>query len=73
MRLANVNKIQVDEAILRQLRRLIDTNIPSSYMENVIDGVVPKIGVDVEEQKEVYHVKVFLSLHSSSFYVCVYS
>ncbi|PNS90139.1 hypothetical protein POPTR_019G030300v4 [Populus trichocarpa] len=58
MALESVDKIQVEEAILRQLRRSLYTNIPSSYMENIIDGVVPVIGVDFEEEKDVYHVKL---------------
>ncbi|XP_034911685.1 uncharacterized protein [Populus alba] len=58
MGLESVNKIQVEEAILRQLRRSLHTDIPSSYMENIIDGVVPAIGVDFEEEKEVYTVKL---------------
>ena len=48
MGLESVNKIQVEEAILRQLKRSLYTDIPSSYMENIIDGVVPAIGVDFE-------------------------
>jgi len=48
MRLESVDKIQVEEAILRQLKRSLYTDIPSSYMENIIDGVVPAIGVDFE-------------------------
>jgi hypothetical protein len=66
MGLESVDKIQVEEAILRQLDKSFYTNIPSSYMENIIDGVVPAIGVDFEEEKEVYTVKVSLLLHSDS-------
>ncbi|KAB5512132.1 hypothetical protein DKX38_029160 [Salix brachista] len=58
MSLQRVNKIQVEEAILRQLNRSMYTNIPSSYMENIIDEVVPAIGVDFEDEKDVYTVKV---------------
>ncbi|KAJ6744252.1 DNA-DIRECTED RNA polymerase SUBUNIT ALPHA [Salix purpurea] len=58
MRLQSVNKIQVEEAILRQLNRSLYANIPSSYMENIIDGVVPAIGVDFLEKKDVYTVKL---------------
>ena len=68
MRLQSVNKIQVEEAILRQLYRSLYNNIPSSYMENIVDGVVPAIGVDFEEEKDVYTVKVFLWLHTDSLY-----
>ncbi|KAJ6858322.1 hypothetical protein NC652_040789 [Populus alba x Populus x berolinensis] len=53
--------MQAEEAILRQLKRSLDTDIPSSYMENIIDGVVPAIGVDFEEEKDVYTVKVKLN------------
>ncbi|KAJ6951678.1 hypothetical protein NC653_040969 [Populus alba x Populus x berolinensis] len=58
MGLESVNKIQVEEAMLRQLRRSFHTDIPSSYMENIIDGVVPAIGVDFLEEKDVYTVKL---------------
>nr|XP_034911694.1 uncharacterized protein LOC118046783 isoform X7 [Populus alba] len=58
MGLESVNKIQVEEAILRQLNRSLYTDIPSSYMENIIDGVVPEIGIDFEEEKDVYTVKL---------------
>ncbi|KAJ6858326.1 hypothetical protein NC652_040792 [Populus alba x Populus x berolinensis] len=58
MGLESVNKIQVEEAILRQLNRSLYTDIPSSYMENIIDGVVPAIGIDFEEEKDVYIVKL---------------
>ncbi|KAJ6296659.1 hypothetical protein OIU78_022393 [Salix suchowensis] len=58
MRLQSVNKIQVEETILRQLNRSLIANTPSSYMENIIDGVVPTIGVDFEEEKDVYIVKL---------------
>lgn len=57
--LGSVEKNQVDETILRQLKRTIHTNIPSPYMENITNEVVPKVGVDFEEEKEIYHVKVF--------------
>ncbi|XP_034911684.1 uncharacterized protein [Populus alba] len=58
MGLESVNKMQVEEAILRQLNRSLYTDIPSSYMENIIDGVVPAIGIDFEEEKDVYTVKL---------------
>ncbi|XP_037493901.1 uncharacterized protein LOC105647792 isoform X2 [Jatropha curcas] len=56
--LANVEKNQVNETILKRLRSSIYTNIPPSYMELMIDEVVPKIGVDFEQEKEIYHVKL---------------
>ncbi|KAJ9131945.1 hypothetical protein P3X46_034845 [Hevea brasiliensis] len=58
VRLGRIDKNQVDGNILRQLKRSIYTNVPSSYMENIIDGVVPKVGVDFEEEKDIYHIKL---------------
>ena len=66
MGLESVNKMQVEEAILRQLKRSWYIDIPSSYMENIIDGMVPAIGIDFEEEKDVYTVKVSLLLHTDS-------
>ncbi|KAJ6744237.1 DNA-DIRECTED RNA polymerase SUBUNIT ALPHA [Salix purpurea] len=58
MALESVNKIQVEEDILRQLKRSMYTNIPSSFMEIIIDGVVPVIGVDFEGERDAYIVKL---------------
>ncbi|KAJ6349416.1 hypothetical protein OIU77_006906 [Salix suchowensis] len=58
MGLESVNKTQVEESFLRKFRRSLYTDIPSSYMENIIEGVVPAIGVDFEGEKDVYHVKL---------------
>ncbi|KAI3963817.1 hypothetical protein MKW92_025694 [Papaver armeniacum] len=35
------------------------TNLPDSYMESILDTVVPKIGVESHQTKKYYHVKVF--------------
>ena len=59
MGLESVNKTQIEEAILRKLRRSFYTDIPSSHVENIIDGVVPVIGVDFEGERDVFLVKVF--------------
>ncbi|TXG46277.1 hypothetical protein EZV62_028225 [Acer yangbiense] len=32
------------------------TNTPSLYMENIISGVAPKIGFDLEEDKDMFHI-----------------
>lgn len=54
----SVRKNLVTEVKLRQLKRQFYTNVPSSYVKNIIDGVVPKIGVNFEEEKELYHIKL---------------
>jgi hypothetical protein len=54
---------------LSQLKRSFYTNVPNSYMENVLGEVVQKIEVDFEEEKDLYHVKVFLLLYTSAYYI----
>ncbi|CDY71064.1 BnaAnng35970D [Brassica napus] len=49
----------VTKRVLEKLKRSFRTNVPKSYVENTVYGVVPKMGFSVEETKELYHVKVF--------------
>ncbi|XP_070677004.1 uncharacterized protein [Malus domestica] len=44
--------------ILKQLRKSFYTNIPVSYKENIVNEVVPKIGVDFEEEKDTFQIKL---------------
>uniref|UniRef100_A0A7N2LL29 DUF7903 domain-containing protein n=1 Tax=Quercus lobata TaxID=97700 RepID=A0A7N2LL29_QUELO len=46
------------ETTLSQLRRSFYTNIPNSYMENIMGEVAQKIKVDFEEEKDLYHVQL---------------
>ncbi|KAH0864986.1 hypothetical protein HID58_082197 [Brassica napus] len=48
----------VTKRVLGKLKRSFRTNVPKSYVENTVYGVVPKMGFSVEETKELYHVKV---------------
>ncbi|KAJ0102878.1 hypothetical protein Patl1_03744 [Pistacia atlantica] len=55
----NIEKVRKDpvaETTLKQLRRQFYTNVPMSYMENIISEVVPKVGVDFEADKDVYYI-----------------
>ena len=61
------------ETTLSQLRRSFYTNIPNSYMENIKGEAAQKIKFDFEEEKDLYHVKVFLLLHTSSYYIHNYA
>ncbi|KAJ0046605.1 hypothetical protein Pint_03700 [Pistacia integerrima] len=57
----NIEKVKKDpvaETTLKQLRRQFYTNVPTSYMENIISEVVPKVGVDFEADKDVYYIWV---------------
>lgn len=53
--------------ILKEWKRSFYTTVPVSYKENILNVVVPKIGVDFEEEKDVYQVKVFLFLYASTY------
>ena len=67
MSLESLIKDRVAETTLRQMKTTFYTNLPSSYMENIISGVAPKIGFDLEEDKEIFHILV-LHLLNSAFY-----
>ncbi|CAN1233652.1 hypothetical protein LINPERPRIM_LOCUS3972 [Linum perenne] len=43
---------------LMNSKRSFYTNLPSSYVDSIMDQVVPSIGLDFEEQKDLYHVKL---------------
>ncbi|KAJ7973587.1 DNA ligase [Quillaja saponaria] len=44
--------------MLGQLKRSFYTNIPTSYMERILGEESRKIGVEYEEEKDLYHVKL---------------
>ncbi|XP_042517480.1 uncharacterized protein LOC122091534 [Macadamia integrifolia] len=56
--LATISQKSAVEIALSQVNRSFYTNIPGSYVEYILQGIIPKIGVDFEEEKEYYHVKV---------------
>lgn len=47
-----------NETTLRQLKRLFYTNVSNAYMDNITGKVIPLIGVEFEEEKDIYHVKL---------------
>lgn len=54
----SVGKDLVDEDALRRMKRSFKTNLPKSYMESILQEGVPKIGVEFEDEKDIYHVKL---------------
>ena len=62
MNLESVGKDCVTEMTLRNLKRSFYTSLPASYVGNVMAEIVPKIGVDFAEVKDIYHVKVYLPI-----------
>ncbi|XP_050221413.1 uncharacterized protein LOC130014505 [Mercurialis annua] len=70
VRLESLQENQANETLLRQLKRSFYTNIPSSYMKNIVDEVVQKIGIDFEEEKDIYHVKLSDNTRTDSTISC---
>ncbi|KAI9185362.1 hypothetical protein LWI28_006532 [Acer negundo] len=54
--LESLIKDRVAETTLRQMKTTFYTNTPSLYMENIISGVAPKIGFDLEEDKDIFYI-----------------
>ncbi|KAI3862376.1 hypothetical protein MKX03_014394 [Papaver bracteatum] len=46
------------EASLGQMKRIFNASVPKSFTESVLNAVVTEIGVDLEEEKEYYYVRV---------------
>ncbi|KAL9436511.1 hypothetical protein AB3S75_022542 [Citrus x aurantiifolia] len=57
--LENATERQVAETVLKPLRRCFNTPVPAAYVEKIIHEVVPKIGVDFAENKDIYNVKLY--------------
>ena len=49
------------------MRTCFDTGVPATYMEKIVHKVVPKIGVDFVQDKDIYHVQVVLLLNTYIF------
>ncbi|KAH9728286.1 hypothetical protein KPL70_008975 [Citrus sinensis] len=58
--LESATERQVAETVLKPLRRCFNTPVPAAYVEKIVHEVVPKIGVDFVECKDIYNVKVVL-------------
>ncbi|KAK0600374.1 hypothetical protein LWI29_014364 [Acer saccharum] len=52
----NLIKDRVAVTTLRQMNTTFYVNTPPSYMENIISGVAPKIGFDLEEDKDIFYI-----------------
>ncbi|CAL5342996.1 unnamed protein product [Camellia sinensis] len=68
--LENVKATSVTETTLSQLKRSFYTNVPPTYMQYTTNEVVPKIGLDFEEEKELYQVKLSDSMWPDSTISC---
>ncbi|GAY68169.1 hypothetical protein CUMW_262030 [Citrus unshiu] len=55
--LESATERQVAETVLKPLRRCFNTPVPAAYVEKIVHEVVPKIGVDFVECKDIYNVK----------------
>ncbi|GLT59707.1 hypothetical protein SLA2020_325120 [Shorea laevis] len=68
--LESVRGNQVTETTLRNLKRSFCTDVHASYMEKIMHEVVPKIGLDFEQKKDIYHVKLSHSRRPSATISC---
>ncbi|GKV07521.1 hypothetical protein SLEP1_g19282 [Rubroshorea leprosula] len=68
--LESVRGNQVTETTLRNLKRSFCTNVHASYMEKILHEVVPKIGLDFEGKKDIYHVKLSHSRRPTAIISC---
>ncbi|XWS64800.1 hypothetical protein CRYUN_Cryun05aG0035000 [Craigia yunnanensis] len=68
--LESVRKDCVTESTLRNLKRSFYYSLPASYMGNVMAEVVPKIGVDFANVKDIYHVNLSDSTRPDSSISC---
>ncbi|GAV86153.1 LOW QUALITY PROTEIN: hypothetical protein CFOL_v3_29586, partial [Cephalotus follicularis] len=66
--LGTVKKFPVAESTMKQLKRSFCTNVPSSYVESLIDEVATKIGVELD--KDIYHIKLADSTQPDSTIAC---
>ena len=49
------------------MRRFFYRGVPATYMEKIVNEVVPKLGVDFVEHKDIYRIKVVLLLNNTVF------
>ncbi|KAJ0013861.1 hypothetical protein Pint_20252 [Pistacia integerrima] len=66
----DVRKGQLSETTLEKLSKSFYTNFPTSYTEKIIMEAVPKIGVDFEGKKDIYHVRLSDSTQKDSIISC---
>ncbi|KAH9784326.1 hypothetical protein KPL71_009613 [Citrus sinensis] len=55
--LESASEHQVAETAFKAMRTCFDTGVPATYMEKIVHKVVPKIGVDFVQDKDIYHVQ----------------
>ncbi|KAL2539715.1 hypothetical protein Adt_00693 [Abeliophyllum distichum] len=68
--LESISGKSVPESTLKQLKKSFYTNVPPSYVEYITNEVVPKIGFDLEGERELYHVKLSDKMRPDSTLSC---
>ncbi|GAY69291.1 hypothetical protein CUMW_270790, partial [Citrus unshiu] len=58
--LESASEHQVAETAFKAMKNCFYTGVPAQYMEKIVHEVVPKIGVDFAQYKDIYCVKVVL-------------
>ncbi|KAE8684072.1 bidirectional sugar transporter NEC1-like [Hibiscus syriacus] len=68
--LESVSKDCISETVLRNLRKLFYSNVPSSYSENIIAEVASNIRVDFADTKDIYYLRLSDSTQPASTISC---
>lgn len=58
------------ESLVKKLRRSFHTNVSASYMDYIVSDAVPKLGVDFEAEKDIFHVKLSDNMRPDSTISC---
>lgn len=66
----SIEQTSLPESTVRQLKRSFYTSVSPSYMEYIVNDGVQKMGLDFEEEKDVFHVKVADNLQPDSTISC---
>ncbi|CAN0892794.1 hypothetical protein LINGRAHAP2_LOCUS17772 [Linum grandiflorum] len=69
LKLEGLERDQLENA-LTSSKRSLHTSLPSSYVDSITSEVVPVIGLDFQEQKELYYVKLSDTRHPTETLSC---
>ncbi|KAF5176446.1 Dna-directed rna polymerase subunit alpha [Thalictrum thalictroides] len=68
--LENVNKSAVVETALNRLKRTYYSNVPKLFVEAILGEFIQVIGLELEEETEYYHVKVYDKCRPRTTVIC---
>ncbi|KAK4801185.1 hypothetical protein SAY86_021672 [Trapa natans] len=66
----DLGKASVDEFYLGKLKKCFYTGVPASYVDAIVDEVVPKVGFEFRNLKDIYHVKLSDRSQQEAVFMC---